>query len=100
MKRDKKVAELGGDCRELRNCGSQILKFRNRGSATFLVRNSAIVLVVRNIAELRKCGLKLRMPTFDYMYCSFIFYSPANILYSTMFCTICMDRIGRNKNYY
>ncbi len=30
----------------------------------FLVRNSAIILVVRNIAELRKCGLKLRMPTF------------------------------------
>ncbi len=35
MKRDKKVAELAGDCRELRNCGSQILKFRNRSSATF-----------------------------------------------------------------
>jgi hypothetical protein len=30
----------------------------------FLVRNSAIDLVVRNIAELRSCGLKLRMPTF------------------------------------
>jgi hypothetical protein len=35
MKRDKKVAELAGDCRELRNCESQILKFRNRSSATF-----------------------------------------------------------------
>jgi hypothetical protein len=35
MKRDKKVAELTRDCRELRNCGSQILKFRNRSSATF-----------------------------------------------------------------
>jgi hypothetical protein len=32
---DKKVGELAGDCRELRNCGSQILKFRNRSSATF-----------------------------------------------------------------
>jgi hypothetical protein len=54
-KRDDKVGELAGDCRELRNCGSQILK----------VRNSAIDLAVRNIAELRRCGLKLRMPTFD-----------------------------------
>ncbi len=35
MKRDKKAAELAGVCRELRNCGSQILKFRNRSSATF-----------------------------------------------------------------
>ncbi len=35
MKRDKKEAELAGACRELRNCGSQILKFRNRSSATF-----------------------------------------------------------------
>jgi hypothetical protein len=34
----------------------------------FLVRNSAIVLVVRNIAELRRCGLTLRMPSFgDYI---------------------------------
>jgi hypothetical protein len=34
----------------------------------FLVRNpSAIDLVVRNIAELRRCGLKLQMPTFDEM---------------------------------
>ncbi len=49
---------------ELRNCGSQILKVRNSSSATFLVRNSAIVLVVHNIEELRRCGLKLRMPTF------------------------------------
>jgi hypothetical protein len=30
----------------------------------FLFRNSAIDLVVRNISELRRCGLKLRMPTF------------------------------------
>jgi hypothetical protein len=30
-----KVGELAGDCRELRNCGSQILKVRNRRSATF-----------------------------------------------------------------
>ncbi len=29
------------------------------------VRTSAIDLVVRNIAELRRCGLKLRIPTFD-----------------------------------
>ncbi len=34
-KRYQKVAELAGDCRELRNCGSQILKVRNRSSATF-----------------------------------------------------------------
>ncbi len=34
-KRDYKVGELAGDCRELRNCGSQILKVRNRSSATF-----------------------------------------------------------------
>jgi hypothetical protein len=33
--RVKKEAELAGDCRELRNCGSQILKVRNRSSATF-----------------------------------------------------------------
>ncbi len=39
-------------------------QFRN----FFLVRNSAIVLVVHNIAELRKCGLKLRMPTFGWCY--------------------------------
>ncbi len=49
----------------MRNCGSHILKVRNRSSATFLVRNSAIDLVVLNIAELRRCGLELRMPTFD-----------------------------------
>jgi hypothetical protein len=35
MKRDKKVAEVARDYRELRNYGSQILKFRNRSSATF-----------------------------------------------------------------
>ncbi len=34
-KRDDKVRELAGDCRELRNCGSQILKVRNGSSATF-----------------------------------------------------------------
>jgi hypothetical protein len=34
----------------------------------FLVRNSAIGLAVRNIAELRRCGLKLRMPIFGYYY--------------------------------
>jgi hypothetical protein len=56
--------KLGRDGTELRNCGSQILKVRNRSSATFLVRNSATELLVRNIAELRRCGLKLRMPTF------------------------------------
>jgi hypothetical protein len=58
--------KLAGDGRELRNCGSQILKVRNRSSATFLVRNSEIDLVVRNIAELRRCGLKLRMLTFGH----------------------------------
>ncbi len=52
-KSDKKVAELAGDYGELRNCGSQILKVPNRNSATFLVRNSAIDLVVRYIAEVR-----------------------------------------------
>jgi hypothetical protein len=30
----------------------------------FLVRNSAIDFNVRNVAELRRWGLKLRMPTF------------------------------------
>jgi hypothetical protein len=34
----------------------------------FLVRNSAIDLVVSNIAELRRCGLKLRMPRFGNIY--------------------------------
>ncbi len=34
----------------------------------FLVRNSAIGLAVRNIAELQRCGLKLWMPTFGYYY--------------------------------
>jgi hypothetical protein len=48
----------------MRNCGSQSSKVRNRNSATFLVRNSAIDLVVRNIAELRRCGINLRTPTF------------------------------------
>ncbi len=43
-KRDKKVAKLAGDYGELRSCGRQILKVRNRTSATFLVRNSAIDL--------------------------------------------------------
>jgi hypothetical protein len=32
-KKDKKVAELAEDWRELRNCGSQILKVHNRRSA-------------------------------------------------------------------
>jgi hypothetical protein len=64
-KKDLKVAELAGDCGKLWNCVSQILKVRNRSYATFFsVRNSAIDLVVRNIAELRRCGLKLRMPNF------------------------------------
>ncbi len=58
--------KLGGDGTELWNCGSQILKVRNCSSATFLVCNSATELLVRNIAELRRCGLKLRMPTFVY----------------------------------
>jgi hypothetical protein len=30
-----KGGELAGDCRELRNCGSQILKVCNGSSATF-----------------------------------------------------------------
>jgi hypothetical protein len=47
-KREQKVVKLAGDGTELRNCGSQILKVRNRSSAAFLVRNSAIDLVVRN----------------------------------------------------
>ncbi len=34
-KRDYKVGELARDFRELRNCGSQIFKVRNRISATF-----------------------------------------------------------------
>ncbi len=34
-KKDQKVAELAGDCREMRNCGSQILKVCNRSSAPF-----------------------------------------------------------------
>jgi hypothetical protein len=68
-KRDDKVGELARDCRELRNCGSQIFMVLNGSSATFLVRNSAINLAVRNIAELRRCGLKLRMPTFAF-YCT------------------------------
>jgi hypothetical protein len=34
-KRYQKVAELAGACRELRDCGSQLLKVRNRSSATF-----------------------------------------------------------------
>jgi hypothetical protein len=38
-KRNYKVGELAGDCRELRNCGSQILKVRNRSSATPQFRN-------------------------------------------------------------
>ncbi len=56
--------ELAAECGELRNYGYQILKACNRSSATFLVHNTAIDLVVRNIGELRKCGLKLWMPTF------------------------------------
>jgi hypothetical protein len=35
MKKDEKVAELAGDCGELRNCVSQILKVHNRNTATF-----------------------------------------------------------------
>jgi hypothetical protein len=62
-KGDYKVGELAGDCRELRNCGSQILK----------VRNSAIDLVVRKIAELQRCGLKLRRPTFGNYYLQLYF---------------------------
>jgi hypothetical protein len=53
LRKNYQVGELAEDCRELRNCGSQILKVRNRSSTTFLVRNSAIDLVVRNIAEVR-----------------------------------------------
>jgi hypothetical protein len=64
-KRYQKVAKLAGDCGELRNCRSQILKVRNQVPQLFSVRNSAIDLVVRNIAELQKCGLKLLMPTYD-----------------------------------
>jgi hypothetical protein len=45
--------EVAGDCGELRNCGSQILKVRNRSSAIFLVRNPAIDLVVYNIVEVQ-----------------------------------------------
>jgi hypothetical protein len=34
-KREQKVVKLAGDGTDLRNCGSQILKDRNRSSATF-----------------------------------------------------------------
>ncbi len=64
--------KLAGDRKELRNSGSQILKVRNPNSAAFSVRNSAINLVVRNVAELRRCGLKLRMPTFAKYTCPFV----------------------------
>ncbi len=68
--KDLKVTELAGDCGKLWNCISQILKVCNRSSATFfLVRNSATDLVVRNIAELSRCGLKLRMPNFARFWC-------------------------------
>ncbi len=50
---------------ELQNYVSPISKVCNRSSATFFfVRNSATGSEVHNIAELRKCGLKLWMPTF------------------------------------
>jgi hypothetical protein len=47
-----KVGELAGDCRELGNCGSQILKVRNHSSATFFspqFRNQ--------IGSLQYCGI-------------------------------------------
>jgi hypothetical protein len=63
-KRDKKVADWQETAE---SCGIAEVKF-SRSAITvpqlFLVRNSAIVLDVRNIAELRRCGLKLRMPSF------------------------------------
>jgi hypothetical protein len=51
----------------IKSCGMPKVQFLSVAIAVpqlFLVCNSAIVLVVRNIAELRKWGLKLRMPTF------------------------------------
>jgi hypothetical protein len=55
-KRDKKVVKLAGDDRELRNCGSQILKVRNRSSATFFspqFRNRFCCPQYCGIAEVR-----------------------------------------------
>ncbi len=60
-------------------------QFRN----FFLVRNSAIDLVVCNIAGLRRCGLKLRMPTFGKRphLCSSLWFmsiTSVNILFISM----------------
>jgi hypothetical protein len=44
------------------------LKVRNWGTATFLAWNSDIDLVVCNLVELQKWGLKLQVPTFGYVF--------------------------------
>ncbi len=76
---EEKGLEISGTGRRLRrvvelqksNFEALQPQFRNHSSTTivpqlFLVRHSAIALVVRNIAELRRCGLKLRMPNFAF----------------------------------
>jgi hypothetical protein len=64
MKRDKKVADWQETAE---SCKIVEVKFWTSAITVpqiFLVRNSAIDLVVRNIAELWRCGLKLWIPTF------------------------------------
>ncbi len=81
----RKGTRMAGDCGEMRKCGSQILKVRNRRSAIavpqlFKVCNFAIDLVVRNIAVLRSCGLYCGCPplqiSWKYMQCLRLPFSP------------------------
>ncbi len=77
-----KVGELAEDCREMRNCGSQILKVRNGSSATFFspqFRNRfgspqycGIAEVRTKIADAHLCFLlTLKIAVFKHEYCSF-----------------------------
>ncbi len=65
----------------------------------FLVRKSAIDLVVHNIAELRSCGLKLRMPTFGrytfYFFIPFVVIRFVTSLYVLSFYTFCRYTLCR-----
>jgi hypothetical protein len=58
------VAELAGEGWKLRNCGSQIMKVRNRSSTTFFSPQLRNRFGSPQYCEVTEVRTKLRMPTF------------------------------------
>jgi hypothetical protein len=91
---------IGRDCKELQNCGGQILKLRNPVPQLFLVRNSASDFVVHNMVELLRCRLKLRMPTFDSHRIFSLWFLHKSATYETLIHILNFSKLVSNLRRY